>query len=82
VVLTIFFFILAIVFREMDSREIAFLPMGTHFLWHAFTGFGGFFILSYLFHLRHDELTTKGTNPRSPLQVLKTSKPDYRLNDC
>lgn len=52
VVLTIVFFITAIVFREMDARDIPFLPMGTHFLWHAFTGLGGFYILSYLYHFR------------------------------
>lgn len=54
--LTIVFFITAILFREMDSRQITFLPMGTHFLWHAFTGFGGFFLLAYLFHRRKMEL--------------------------
>ncbi len=56
VVLTIFFFIAAIIFREMDAREIIWLPMGTHFLWHAFTGFGGYFILSYLYRFRESEL--------------------------
>ena len=56
VLLTIFFFIGAIIFREMDSREINFLPMGTHFLWHAFTGFGGYFLLAYLYYFRKREI--------------------------
>ncbi|MGM0567532.1 MAG: hypothetical protein ACQESX_12300, partial [Bacteroidota bacterium] len=30
-------FALALLFREMDSWQIQFLPMGTHFLWHLFT---------------------------------------------
>lgn len=56
VLLTIGFFITAILFREMDSRDIHFLPMGTHFLWHAFTGFGAFFILAYLYKFRKSEM--------------------------
>ena len=56
VLLTIGFFISAILFREMDSRDIHFLPMGTHFLWHAFTGFGAFFILAYLYNFRKSEI--------------------------
>lgn len=52
VALTIGFFLVAILFREMDSRDIDFLPMGTHFLWHAFTGFGAYFILGYLYNLQ------------------------------
>lgn len=55
VLLTIGFFIAAIVFREMDSRNIGFLPMGTHFLWHAFTGFGAYYILAYLYYSRKSE---------------------------
>jgi len=55
VVLAIVFFILAIIFREMDARQISLMPMGTHFLWHAFTGFGAWFILAYLYHYRKRE---------------------------
>lgn len=57
VLLTIIFFILAIVFRELDSREIFFFPIGTHFLWHAFSGVGAYFILSYLYRYRTKELS-------------------------
>lgn len=56
VILTIAFFILALVFRELDSRSIDFLPMGTHFLWHAFTGVGAYYILAYLYAFRRQEL--------------------------
>ncbi len=73
VVLTIVFFMLAIFFREMDSREVAFLPMGTHFLWHAFTGFGGYFILSYLYHLRKRELPAKEPAHRRRPHVMEVS---------
>jgi hemolysin III len=56
VLLAILFFILAILFREMDSWTFHLLPMGTHFLWHAFTGVGAYFILSYLYYFRKREL--------------------------
>lgn len=56
VILTILLFIGAIVFREMDAREIDFLPMGTHFLWHILTGFGAYYMLAYLFYYRKREL--------------------------
>lgn len=72
VVLTIVFFIAAIVFREMDAREIAFLPMGTHFLWHAFTGLGGFFILSYLYHFRVRELGLPDMQNRKGVQFSES----------
>jgi hemolysin III len=56
VLLAILFFCLAIVFREMDSRDVPFFPMGTHFLWHGFTGIGAYFILSYLYAFRKREI--------------------------
>lgn len=60
VIAAIILFIGAIMFREMDSRPINFLPMGTHFLWHTLTGFGAYFILSYLYHFRKRELEKSG----------------------
>lgn len=56
VIMAILLFSGAIVFRGLDSKEITFLPMGTHFLWHALTGFGAYFILSYLYSFRTREL--------------------------
>ena len=46
----------AIFFRGMDAQQINILPMGTHFLWHALTGFGAYFILYYLYYFRKKEL--------------------------
>lgn len=40
-------FVAALVFRSTDEAT-ALLPMGTHFLWHAATGLGGFLIVEYL----------------------------------
>jgi hypothetical protein len=56
VAVTIASFILALVFRETDPFPIPFLPMGTHFLWHIFSGFGAYFILAYLYSYRKYEL--------------------------
>lgn len=56
VIYTILLFMGAILFRELDAYEISFLPMGTHFLWHAFTGVGAWFILAYLFSFRNQEI--------------------------
>lgn len=58
VILTISFFILAILFRELDPYSISFLPMGSHFLWHTFTGIGAYYILAYLYYFRKLELNT------------------------
>jgi hemolysin III len=49
VVITVTMFSLALFFREADTYSIPFLPMGSHFLWHVFSGFGAYFLLKYLF---------------------------------
>ena len=43
------FFCLALLFRFLDEKiEIAFMPWGTHWLWHVSTAFGAFFLGEYL----------------------------------
>ncbi len=42
---------ISLAFRELDARaSIQFLPMGTHFLWHIFSGIGAYFLADYLFY--------------------------------
>ena len=41
-------FVAALGFRYGDMWASKFLPMGSHFLWHAATGLGGFLIAEYL----------------------------------
>jgi len=53
VLYTVISFGLALLFREMDSWEFQLLPMGTHFLWHAFSGIGTWFILGFLYHYKN-----------------------------
>ena len=52
-------FILSLIFREADTFRRPFLPMGTHFLWHIFSGIGAYFILDYLYWFRKRELLSK-----------------------
>jgi hypothetical protein len=58
VVTAIALFTLALIFRETDTIHIPFLPMGTHFLWHVFSGIGAYFLLDYLYWYRKMETTT------------------------
>ncbi|MCE1202358.1 MAG: ceramidase [Bacteroidia bacterium] len=39
---------IALLFRQLDAHPIAWIPQGTHFLWHLFTSAGSWFVLSYL----------------------------------
>ena len=47
-------FAAALIFRLVDKETTAVLPMGSHFLWHSFTGFGGFLVAEYLLRLDRD----------------------------
>jgi hypothetical protein len=57
VAVTIVLFAISLFFRETDTVPISFLPMGTHFLWHVFSGLGAYFILAYLYRFRKREIT-------------------------
>jgi hypothetical protein len=48
VVLMIAFFGFALLFRQLDAYPQAWLPQGTHFLWHLFTSAGSWYVLRYL----------------------------------
>ncbi len=48
--------IIALVFRLIDKEGLIPLKMGTHFLWHIFSGIGGFFLAHYLYAIRTREL--------------------------
>ena len=51
----------SLIFREVDPYPISWLPMGTHFLWHIFSGIGAFYLGSYLFRLRRDEISASSS---------------------
>jgi hypothetical protein len=48
VLLILFSFGLALLFRQLDAHNFSFMPQGTHFLWHLFSVFGAHFMLEYL----------------------------------
>lgn len=56
---SVIFLIISLIFREIDKRELFNLPMGTHFLWHLFSGVGAYFLARFLFKLRLYELKAK-----------------------
>ena len=47
--------IVALIFRTIDTMDVIPLPMGTHFLWHIFSGIGGYYLASYLYKIKKDE---------------------------
>ncbi|MFM2377346.1 MAG: hypothetical protein RLZZ165_2443 [Bacteroidota bacterium] len=58
----------ALVFRLVDRDVASVLPMGSHFLWHGFTGFGGFLVAEYLLRMKRDpgrEAASAGARPEN-----------------
>jgi hemolysin III len=49
-------FMMALLFRQLDTVEFSLFPMGTHFLWHVFSAVGAYFILRYIYYLREVKL--------------------------
>lgn len=48
--------LLSLVLRETDHWFSDYLPMGSHFLWHLFSGVGAYYLAYYLYQLRNEEL--------------------------
>lgn len=48
-------------FRAADMWYTDTLPIGTHFLWHACTAAGAYFLADYLYHLHHRLRLTEET---------------------
>ena len=56
IVLSIIFLSISLLFRRIDFFFIEIFPMGSHFLWHIFSGFGAFYLAEYLYLDRRDEI--------------------------
>lgn len=54
--LSIAFLLLSLLFRELDQALSPLLPMGSHFLWHLFSGVGAYFLGNFLYKFRIEEL--------------------------
>ena len=50
--LSILFLIASLFFRQLDQHAPDLLPMGTHFLWHIFSGLGAYFLGLYLYQTK------------------------------
>lgn len=55
----------ALIFRMYDKSAVDILPMGSHFLWHANTGFGGLCIAHYMISLGNPPQQPHINNPYS-----------------
>ncbi|WMJ72334.1 hypothetical protein RCC89_04040 [Cytophagaceae bacterium ABcell3] len=55
--LGIFFFIVALLFRQYDHEFAAILPMGSHWLWHVFGAMGAGYLGAYLYRVNGVELS-------------------------
>ncbi len=56
ILISIFMLVLSLFFREIDTRGWFNFPMGTHFLWHIFSGVGAYYLAKFLYKLRTREL--------------------------
>ena len=59
IVISVLFLVVSLLFRRIDMDNIFNLPMGTHFLWHIFSGFGAYFLAKFLYLVRTEELRNK-----------------------
>ena len=50
------FLCVSLAFRRYDHELTTLFPMGSHFLWHIFSGFGAFYLAQYLYLTRRDEV--------------------------
>ena len=49
--------VIALIFRVLDFQPgiIKIFPMGTHFLWHCFGAFSGYFLMKYIYERGRDQ---------------------------
>lgn len=56
ILLSVIFLSISLIFRRIDHNVADFIPMGSHFLWHIFSGFGAYYLAEYLYYIRRDKL--------------------------
>lgn len=59
ILISVIFLSLSLIFRRVDYSFAEWIPMGSHFLWHIFSGVGAFYMAMYLYLIRKDELELK-----------------------
>lgn len=65
IILAAIFFALSLFFRETDAWSYQIFPMGTHFLWHIFSGAGAFFLAKYLYFMESSTSKRKEKEPEN-----------------
>ena len=58
VFISVVFLSLSLLMRRIDYAMAEVIPMGSHFLWHIFSGIGAFYLAKFLYLIRRDELAT------------------------
>ncbi|WP_420577185.1 hypothetical protein [Ekhidna sp.] len=61
ILISVIFLSLSLIFRRVDYSFAEWIPMGSHFLWHIFSGIGAFYMAMYLYLIRKDELELKAS---------------------
>lgn len=59
ILVSVIFLSLSLIMRRIDYSFAEWIPMGSHFLWHIFSGIGAFYLAKYLYLIRKDELEMK-----------------------
>ncbi|SNS99499.1 Ceramidase [Ekhidna lutea] len=59
ILVSVIFLSLSLMFRRIDYSVAMLIPMGSHFLWHIFSGIGAFYMAKYIYFIRRDELETQ-----------------------
>ncbi|GAB4253678.1 MAG: ceramidase domain-containing protein [Ekhidna sp.] len=49
----------SLAFRRLDHSFTWILPMGSHFLWHIFSGIGAYYLALFIYLIRRDDLRTE-----------------------
>lgn len=47
---------ISLIFRRIDYSVAEIIPMGSHFLWHIFSGIGAFYLAQYIYMARIEEI--------------------------
>lgn len=61
ILISVLFLSLSLVFRKFDFAFTELFPMGSHFLWHIFSGVGAFYLARFIYLIRQDELNSRLT---------------------
>lgn len=56
VFISVSFLSLSLIMRRLDFEMVGIFPMGSHFLWHLFSGVGAYYLAQFIYFIRTEEL--------------------------